>query len=167
MFRLRIPTVWKSCFSHFQRGISFSESDKWGSKIWKHKYRIHLKNQNLLFQFSKRLVIINFVFRHFCVQNLGSILSTKKILRILTISKDFQNVFLSKYSEENFEKSDQPLHQNILSENFSDFLKKIGGFKILRFLSQNFSELRFLLIVLSHGHFVWILDSFKKLNIIE
>ena len=61
--------------------------------------------------------------------------NSDKILRILKISSDFQNVFLTKY----------------FVLKFLGFSEKIGGFKIFRFLSENFSELRFLLIGLSPG----------------
>ena len=85
----------------------------------------------------------------------GSILSTKnsqnsdKILRILTIFSDFQNVFLSKYSQENFQKSVQPTAPQYFVWKFLRISEKIWGFKILRFLSENFSELVILLIGLS------------------
>ena len=85
----------------------------------------------------------------------GSILSTKnyqnsdKILRFLKISFYFQNVFGSKYSEENFRKSVQPAAPKYFVWKFLRFSEKICGFKILRFLSENFSELRFILIGLS------------------
>ena len=74
-----------------------------------------------------------------------------QILRFLKISTDFQIVFLSKYSEENFQKSVQPVAPKNLSEKFSNFSKKIGGFKLLTFLSENFSEFRLILIGLSPG----------------
>ena len=65
----------------------------------------------------------------------------KKILRILIKFSDFQNVFLSKYSDKNFQKSVQPAAPKYFVWEFLRFSKKICGFKILRF----FSEFRFLL----------------------
>ena len=71
------------------------------------------------------------------------ILPTKKILRnsckiiiILKISSDFQNVFLSKYSEENFQKSVQPATPKYFVWNFSDFLKKLVSSKFLDFCQK-------------------------------
>ena len=77
-----------------------------------------------------------------------------KILRFLTISTDFQIVFLSKYSEENFQKSVQPVAPKYFVLKFLRLSEKIGGFKIFRFLSENFSELRFILIGLSPGSLI-------------
>ena len=75
--------------------------------------------------------------------------TNKKNLRILKIFSDFQIMFLSKYSEENFQKSVQPAAPKYFVWEFLRFSEKIGGFKIIRFLSENFSELIFLLIGLS------------------
>ena len=57
----------------------------------------------------------------------------KKILRFLKISSDFQNVFLSKYYEKIYRNLSSKQHQNILSGNFSDFLKKLVGAKFSDF----------------------------------
>ena len=72
-------------------------------------------------------------------------------------SSDFQNVFLSKYLKENFQKSVQQAAPKYFVWKFLRFSEKIGGFKILRFLSENFSELRLLLIGLSPGLFFWVI----------
>ena len=57
-----------------------------------------------------------------------------KILKFLKISSDFQNVFLSKYSEENFLKSLQPAAPKYFVWKFLRLSEKISGFKSLRFL---------------------------------
>ena len=75
--------------------------------------------------------------------------NSDKILRFLKISSDFQIVFLSKFSEENFQKSFQPAAPKYFVWKFLRFSEKIGQLKILRLLSENFSELKFLLIGLS------------------
>ena len=80
----------------------------------------------------------------------------KKILRILTKFSElwkFSQIF-KMFSYQNilrkiFRNLSSQLQQNILSENFFRFSEKIGGLKIFRFLSENLSELRFLLIGLS------------------
>ena len=51
--------------------------------------------------------------------------------------------------EENFLKSVQLAAPKYVVQKFLRFSEKIGGFKIFRFLSENFSELRFLLVGLS------------------
>ena len=77
--------------------------------------------------------------------------NSDQILRFLKISTDFQIVLLSKYSEENFQKSVQPAAPKKCVRNFYRFSEKIGGFKILRFLSENFSDFSIILIGLSPG----------------
>ena len=57
-----------------------------------------------------------------------------KILRILKISTDFQIVFLSKFSEEKFQKSVQPAAPKNFVWKFLRFFEKICRFKIFRFL---------------------------------
>ena len=64
--------------------------------------------------------------------------NSDKILKILKISSDLQNVFLLKYSEENFQKNVQPAAPKYVVWKFLRFSKKIGGFKIFEFLSENF-----------------------------
>ena len=90
---------------------------------------------------------------HFCgifFYYMSSILTTKnfhtsdKILRLLKISTDFEIVFLSKYSKENFLKSVLQLHQNILSQNFSDFLK-FGGLNNFQILFRKFHKTQIVL----------------------
>ena len=72
-----------------------------------------------------------------------SILSTKnsqnsdKTLRFLKISSDFQNVFLSKYSDKLFQKSVQPAAPKYFVWEFLRFSKKFVGSKFSDFC-QNF-----------------------------
>ena len=66
--------------------------------------------------------------------------NSDKILSFLKISSDFVNVFLSKYSGEDFQKSVQPAVPKYFVWKFLRFSEKIWGFKILSFLSENFSE---------------------------
>ena len=77
----------------------------------------------------------------------------------------FQNVFLSKYSEKNFQKSVQPAAPKYFVQKFHRYSEKFGGFKIFRFLSENFSELRFLLIGLSPGLTIFKPELFFQLAI--
>ena len=71
--------------------------------------------------------------------------------QLCKITTDFQILFLSKFSKENFQKSVQPAHActKIFCLKISQIFWKNWGFKIFRFLSDNFSELRFILIGLS------------------
>ena len=81
----------------------------------------------------------------------------QKILRILTKFSDLWK-FLHILKLCSYQKIPRKIFRNLsnqsctnifFSGNFSDFLKTNGGFKIPRFLSENFSELRFLLVGLS------------------
>ena len=64
---------------------------------------------------------------------------------------------------ENFQISVQPAAPKYFVQKFLKFSEKIGGFKILRFFSKNFSELRFLLIGLSPLNFeLWTMNFYIR-----
>ena len=71
-------------------------------------------------------------------------------------------MFPSKYFEENFQKSVQPAAPKYFVWKFIRFSEKIWVLKNLRFLSENFLELRFLLIGLSPG-FEYVLHALNVL----
>ena len=62
------------------------------------------------------------------------VLSTKKFSDFWQIPQIFKLCSYQNSRRKISRNLSSQLHQNILSENFSDFSEKIGGFKILRFL---------------------------------
>ena len=62
----------------------------------------------------------------------------KKIIRILKISSDFQDVFLSKNLLENFQKSVQPAAPKCLDWKFLRFSEKIGGVQNFQIFFRKF-----------------------------
>ena len=75
-------------------------------------------------------------------------LNSDQIIRFMKIYTDFLTVFLSIYSQENFQKQSSQQHQNFCRKFFRSS-EKIGGFKIFCFLSENLSAIRFFLKGLS------------------
>ena len=75
-----------------------------------------------------------------------SILSTKKFSEFWNFPQIFKLCSYQNVPRKNFQKFAQPATPKYFVWKFLRFSAKIGGFKILRFLSKNFSELWFLLI---------------------
>ena len=94
----------------------------------------------------------------------GSILSTKKLSEFWPnsqISKNFHrfsNCVPIKIFGEKFSEICPASCTKFFVKKFLRFFEKIGGFEILRFLSENLSELRFLFIGLTLG------EVFSHLN---